>query len=247
MLKNLRKDLGLVSTDTMADIVEQRLRQYFKKKSFKPGDSLPKEIELAEALGVSRNVLREALSRLRMLGMIESRKKRGMILSSPDILGGIERVLDPLIIEDETLRDLFELRLVLEMGLADLLYMNLTKKNLAELELIAKNEVIDDKAGFRIKNEIAFHGKLYEIAGNDTLKRFQNMLLPVFGYVVMLEQKILPEQPNSKKVRHIDLVQILKKGDKEDFRAGMYKHLQQHFERLKSLKAGLAQKKPPSK
>ena len=94
----LNKDLGRVSSDTMADVVESRLRDYFKKKSFKPGDALPKELELAEALGVSRNVVREALSRLRMLGMIESRKKRGMILSSPDILGAFERVLDPMII-----------------------------------------------------------------------------------------------------------------------------------------------------
>src|SRR3546814_8347074 len=50
--------------------------------------------ELAEALDVSRNVLREALSRLRMLGMIETKKKRGMILAEPDILGGFERVMD---------------------------------------------------------------------------------------------------------------------------------------------------------
>ncbi|HMG09149.1 MAG TPA: GntR family transcriptional regulator, partial [Mucilaginibacter sp.] len=56
----LNKDLGRVSSDTMADVVESRLRDYFKKKSFKPGDALPKELELAEALGVSRNVVREA-------------------------------------------------------------------------------------------------------------------------------------------------------------------------------------------
>jgi len=85
-VENLSKDLARVSTETMADIVELRLREFFKKKSFKPGDALPKEMELVEALGVSRNVVREALSRLRMLGLVETKKKRGMILARPDVL-----------------------------------------------------------------------------------------------------------------------------------------------------------------
>ncbi|HYG37338.1 MAG TPA: GntR family transcriptional regulator [Cytophagales bacterium] len=225
---NLNNDLERIANTTMADVVELRLREYLKKKSFKPGDALPKELELAEALGVSRNVVREALSRLRMLGMVETRKKRGMILSRPDILGAFERVLDPLIIDSDTLQDIFELRLVLEMGLADLLYIRKTDKDIEELEKIAKREAVNDGAPtFRIKNEIAFHGKLYEISGNDTLKRFQNMLLPIFGYVVSNEKVY-----RSGKVNHLDLVQILKTGTKEDFRLGMKEHLQPHFDRL---------------
>ena len=106
-ITNLSKDLSPIISSTMADLVEVRLREYLKKKSFKPGDALPKELELAEALGVSRNVLREALSRLRMLGMIETKKKRGMVLARPDILGTFERVLDPLIIDNNTLQDFF--------------------------------------------------------------------------------------------------------------------------------------------
>jgi GntR family transcriptional repressor for pyruvate dehydrogenase complex len=226
-INDLSKDLTPISSNTMADIVEIRLREYLKKKSFRPGDALPKELELAEALGVSRNVLREALSRLRMLGMVETKKKRGMVLARPDILGTFERVLDPLIIDNKTLQDIFELRLVLEMGLADLLYIRKTDKDIAELENIAKKEVNRDDT-FRIKNEIAFHGKLYEMSGNDTLKRFQIMLLPTFDYVVTLEKK-----PTRGKVTHMDLVQILKTGTKEDFQKGMQAHLQPHFDRLK--------------
>lgn len=226
-INNLSKDLAPITSNTMADIVEVRLREYLKKKSFRPGDALPKELELAEALDVSRNVLREALSRLRMLGMIETKKKRGMILARPDILGAFERVLDPLIIDTETLQDIFELRLVLEMGLADLIYIRKTDKDIAELENIAKKEINHDNS-FRIKNEIAFHGKLYEMSGNDTLKRFQIMLLPIFDYVVTLEKK-----PTRGKVTHLDLVQILKTGTKEDFKIGMEAHLKPHFDRLK--------------
>lgn len=226
-INNLSKDLAPITLNTRADIVEVRLREYLKKKSFRPGDALPKELELAGALDVSRNVLREALSRLRMLGMIETKKKRGMILARPDILGTFERVLDPWIIGTETLKDIFELRLILELGLADLIYIRKTDKDIAELENIAKKEINHNNA-FRIKNENSFHGKLYEILGNDTLKRFQIMLLPIFNYVVTLEK-----ETTRGKVSHLDLVQILKTGTKDDFRKGMKEHLQPHFERLK--------------
>ncbi len=228
---DITMDIEPISSERMADVVEIRLRQYFKLKSFKPGDQLPKEIELAAALGVSRNVLREALSRLRMLGLIDTRKKRGMVLAMPDVLGGFERVLDPNIMDDPTLQDLFELRLVLEMGLADILFLTLTEKNVKELETIAKNEIRTAKPSFRIKNEIAFHGKLYEMAGNETLKRFQVMLLPVFEYVVRLEKEFI-----SGKVSHLGLVNILKTGTKDDFRNGMYEHLKPHFDRLALIK-----------
>lgn len=227
MLSDLSRDLKPIANTTMADVVEVRLREYLKKKSFLPGDPLPKEQELAEALGISRNVLREALSRLKMLGMIESKKKRGMILAKPDILGAFEKVLDPLIIDKDTLQDIFELRLVLEMGLADLLYIRKTDQAIKELEKIAKEEETD--ASFRVQNEIAFHGKLYEMTGNDTLKRFQIMLLPIFAYVITQEKK-----PIRGKVSHKDLVKILKNGTKEDFKKGMLAHLQPHFDRLQN-------------
>jgi DNA-binding FadR family transcriptional regulator len=222
-------DIEPVSHQTMADIVELKLLAFLKKNAFKPGDALPKEIELAEALGVSRNILREALSRLRMLGMVDTKKRRGMVLSSPDILGSLEKVMDPLIIDEDTLQDFFELRLTLEMGLADILFIRKTTKDIAELEQIALAEKVRDKndVDFRIKSEVEFHGKIYRMTGNETMQRFQTMLLPIFGHLVSIEKK-----PAGGKVTHLDLVNLLKTGTREDFRKGMREHLEHHFNRI---------------
>ncbi len=231
-MNDLTRDIQPIAATTMADLVELRLREYLKKKSFRPGDALPKEQELADALGVSRNVVREALSRLRMLGMIDSRKKRGMILAEPDILGSFERVLDPLIMSKDTLHDLFELRLVLEMGLADLIYTRMREEDIEELQSIVDHEVYKVQKPFRVEHEIAFHGKLYRMTGNDTFIRFQSMLLPVFQYVVHYENSISGNTAVGK-VTHRDLVEILRTGEPEDFRAGMKEHLQPHFDWLR--------------
>ena len=226
---DLSVELKRIDQKTMADLVELQLRDFLRKKSFKPGDSLPSEQQLADALGVSRNVVREALSRLRMLGIVETRKKRGMLLSRPDILGSFERVLDPLIMDTSTLQDLFELRLTLEVGLADILYKRKKKEDVEELEAIAlRQQLTAGKPAFRIKHEIAFHGKIYQMTGNNTMQRFQDMLLPIFGYVIELEKVYTPAA-----VSHIQLVQLLKNSTKEKFRQGMLQHLQHHFDQIK--------------
>lgn len=223
------EELEPILSRTMADIVEARLRENFRKRNYKPGDALPTEMEMAQSLGVSRNVVREALSRLRMLGIVETRKKRGMVMAKPDILGSFEKVLDPFMIDEATLRDIFELRLVLEMGLPDLLFPHLQPEHVLELEKIAREEETSDN--FRIQNEIAFHGRLYEITGNNTLKRFQSMLLPIFAYVVSMEEK-----PIRGKISHSGLVELLKIGNKEAFRQGMLEHLRPHFDRLQQIR-----------
>ena len=61
---------------TQVDRIEMNLHDYFRNENFLPGDSIPKEIELAEAMGVSRTAMREALTRFKTLGIIESKKNR---------------------------------------------------------------------------------------------------------------------------------------------------------------------------
>lgn len=226
--KGITRDLKKIDHKSMADIAESRIREFLRKNAFKPGDSLPKETDIADALGVSRNVVREALSRLRMLGIIESRRRSGMVLANLDIMSSFERIMDPTLIGERTLRDLFELRLTLEMGLADLLYLRLKKEDIDELEQIALQHKIDPgDQSFRISHETAFHGKLYRMTGNDTMMRFQNLLIPIFGYVLTLERV-----PIIGKVSHMELVHRLRHGGKEDFRQGMFLHLEHHFQKL---------------
>lgn len=169
-----------------------------------------------------------------MLGMIESKKRKGMVLSEPDLLSGVERVLSPNILSEESMKDIFELRLVLEVGMGDLIYARLGEEDIKTLEDIASREANDpqtDKLKVRLKHEIAFHSKLYEMTGNDTLKRFQSMLLPVFHYMMEVESK-LGLKPESGKISHLDLIETLKNGTPSDFRKNIREHLNPHYYRL---------------
>lgn len=220
---------------SLADQVEQKLIAYLISNNFNLGDQLPKEMELAEQLGVSRNVVREALSRLRMMGMVVSKKRKGMVITEPDLLSGMTRVMDPALLGEKNMQDIFELRLVLEVGMADLLFTRKTAEDIKELKDIAAREEKDPKCkksqAVRSQYEIEFHGKLYAMSGNSTLTRFQKLLLPVFNYMIAVEAT-LDKAPPRGKANHFDLIDVLENGDADLFRQRMREHLTPHYARL---------------
>lgn len=228
----LKESLTSIDNRSLVDKVEANLVSLLQQKKLKLGDSIPKEMDLAETLGVSRTVIREALMRLRMMGLIESKKKKGAVITSPDLFGIMDKSMNPHILDQGTLKEMFEIRLVLEIGMADLLFNRKSKEDIEELRTIVSNEPPATQFHlFNIDHEIAFHGKLYEITGNDAMRKFQKMLLPVFDYVH--QSGLLKKQPMLKTfISHTELVDILENGTPEEFRNGMRSHLENHFNRL---------------
>ncbi len=237
--KKYLKKIKPLQNLSLVDKVELRIVEFIKENDLSPGDSIPKELEFAEALGVSRTAVREAVLRLRTLGLVESKKHRGMILTRPDVMNNIERVLDPKLLGNVALRNLFELRLILEMGMADIIFARKTKKDIEELEKIVEKEEAEEinETSFSLDKEIAFHGKLYDMSKNVTLQRFHVMLLPIFEFVH--EQKGgVPKHykyTGDKFISHRDLLDNIKVGTPETFRNAMRRHLEPHFDYIINL------------
>jgi GntR family transcriptional repressor for pyruvate dehydrogenase complex len=231
-LDSFKENLS-IDTSTLVDKVEAKLVKLLQEKKLRVGDSIPKEIELSELLGVSRTVIREALIRLRMIGLIETKKKKGAVITSPDIFSILDKSMNPYILDTGTLREIFELRLALEIGMADFIMQRVTPEDIKELREITKTEKRNSRKnqGFNIDYEIAFHGKLYEICKNETMKKFQKMLLPVFNYVHNSGLLTTPVQVK-KVVTHEDLVDVIENGTPETLRNAMRTHLESHFERI---------------
>lgn len=218
------------STVTLVDQVEDRLLTYFKEKDLRAGDAIPNELELAQALGVARSVLREALSRLKMMGMIETRTRRGMILTEPSILGGMKRVVDPRILSENSLFDILGFRIALEIGICNDLFRNITPEDISELEEIVQLGVVFENNEYAPISEFSFHAKLYEITGNKTISEFQEIIHPVMVFVKdkfkdLLEPINIEMNKKNKIVTHADLLDYIKKGDEKGYR----KAIEQHF------------------
>ena len=137
---NTDNKLQKIDTTSLVDRVERSIIEFLTGKNLKVGDSIPKELELSAALGVSRTVVREALSRLRMIGLLESKKKKGSVITSPDLISILGKSMDPRLLDDETLKEIFEMRLSLEIGMADFVVERATDDDIKELRQIVAND-----------------------------------------------------------------------------------------------------------
>ena len=155
-----------------------------------------------------------------------------MIITRPDFLVNMHRVMDPKLLDGETMKEIFEMRLVIEIGIGDLLFLRKTAESLLKLEEIVLNEEKTNNRIDRLKYDVEFHSMLYKISGNKTILRFQKMLLPIFDYV---DSGLSSTQRNMKKagsISHRDLLDELRTGSPEGFRTKMHTHLLCYLQKI---------------
>ena len=211
---------------TLVDQVEDKLLNYFKIQGLGPGDSIPTLAELTDSLGVGTSVVREAISRLRMLGLIESRPHRGMVLREPPIFLGLKRVIEPYILGEKAMLNLLGFRVALEIGMAESIFNNVNEEHIKDLEDILERGKGNEFNQYSAEHDYEFHKKLYEITGNSIIIEFQEIIYPIFAFLQEKYKDYIREVNREYKnagelVYHRDLVVHLKNGDKEAFFQGM--------------------------
>jgi GntR family transcriptional regulator, transcriptional repressor for pyruvate dehydrogenase complex len=87
MLTTMHKPLSMQPVTRLSAPLAaiEQLRVLIQNGTLKPGDRLPTERQLAEMLGVSRPTVREALSALTLLNVVESRQGSGRVVRSLDL------------------------------------------------------------------------------------------------------------------------------------------------------------------
>lgn len=212
----------------LVDQVEDRLMHYFKDKGLKPGDSVPNETELSAELGVARSVVREALSRFKMMGMIESRTKRGMIMTPISLFGPMKGALIPGLIDDDTLIELLEFRVALEIGISGIVFRSTSPEDIADLREIVDREK-ENKGRYSTENEYAFHSKIYQVTGNQSVIQFASIIRPVLEfandkyktYFAPIQEKL---DKRGLHVNHEMLVDCLENGSEIAYKKAVENH-----------------------
>lgn len=153
--------------------VYDELRHYILKNNLKPGDKIPTEMEMSQALGVSRNVLREAIKTLEILGVVSSKPGVGMVVNafSPSSLSTCMFLN---LIEDkgDLLRQSLEVRKILEIGFAQQCFDSMTDDQLIRMEDCVKAmESYEEYEDF-YDSDAYFHQCMYENLDNKMLIAF---------------------------------------------------------------------------
>ncbi|MCW2523910.1 MAG: GntR domain protein [Frankiales bacterium] len=151
------------TSDAVVTVVVDALRA----GRFGPGDLLPPERDLAEALNVSRKTVREALDLLRRHGVVTVRRGSGGG-TVVDALGGVSAALAEVQPEDPAnLRALLEVRRTLETAAAALLLERVTDEDAAELRgLTARFAELMSRPSEFAEADLRFHLRLAALAAN---------------------------------------------------------------------------------
>lgn len=220
-----------VQRPRVSDVIMQRLEAMILEGSFKPGQKLPPERELAEQFGVSRPSLREAVQKLVARGLLVSRQGGGNYVSEQLGQSFSDPLLQLLAGHDEFHYDLLEFRHALEGLAAHYAALRATEADKAMLQhrfdaLVATYQAMDPLQ--EAEADAAFHLAIAEAAHNVVL------LHSMRGIFALLEQGIVKsltrlfEKDESRSVlyeQHRALLEAILAGDPEVARARSHEHL----------------------
>lgn len=168
----------VVTTRLYVQIARQ-IADAVQQEQFKIGDKLPPERTLAEELNVSRASVREALSALEILGIVESRSGNGTFIRRPPTewtyLGTI---FEEFVAHEDSPHEVLEARRLLEPIVAQLAAERATPEQISQigLSLQAIEQAMANGAA-RTEADTAFHLAIATATGNSVLVRQVQLLV----------------------------------------------------------------------
>lgn len=169
---------ALAESTTRSDLVGKMLA-FFKERKYETGERLPSERALSERFGVSRNALREALSTLSALRVIEARPNSGIYLRRMSTDSSFETIV--LLSEmgappsQQEVQETLEVRWPLEMRACQLACERRTEADLDAMAavLTATRAILANKGNIH-QQDTEFHLALIRSTHNEVLTRLLN-------------------------------------------------------------------------
>ncbi|MHB1295710.1 MAG: FadR/GntR family transcriptional regulator [Anaerolineae bacterium] len=152
-------DLNL-QRDRLYQQVADRIQALIADESLHPGQKLPGERELAERLGVSRPVVREAVRSLAVRGLVTVKPGCGTYIRQPSLRDAAEPIGLYLKLRygADSLAKLYEIRRMLEIEIAGLAAERATEADLAAMQAAIDSLVVDtDDAQRATQDDLTFH------------------------------------------------------------------------------------------
>ncbi len=210
----------------LTDQAIAKIKDLIMSGEFEADSKLPKEQELAQRLGLSRNSLREAVRALTLIGVLEPRVGDGTYVTSLEpelLLTGMGFISD--LLTGDTLLELHQVRRILEPVATGMAAARLTEDNYAALELcLIRMDAAETTQAFIAADE-EFHRIIVTASGNSTLASLiQNLsggTLRARLWRSVTEQGAI----ETTKKRHWDIYEALRERDAERASAADLIHL----------------------
>lgn len=221
----------------LSDRVADELRAAITSQRWAAGGRLPTEAALAQGFGVSRPVVREAVSRLVSEGLVESHQGSGLFVPQQAPLTPLR--LDPRVHESaSTLEELYELRRAVETEIAALAALRHTRTQLAAIRAAqAAVEHAGAHGSDGVEEDLAFHQAVAEACGNRLLLATWSFLGQYLRGAIRIthsNEARAPELEAAVHAEHAAIVSAIRRRAADDARAAVLAHLEGAASRLAS-------------
>ena len=226
--------LPAVEVQSTRDRVVDHVRRLIESGGLKPGDRLPGERDLALELGLSRPSVRSGLEALESMGVVVSRRGAGTFIADgpPDL--GAEPLSLLASLHHFTPNEMFEARLVLEVGIAGLAARHAAAEHLAAMaeETTEMFASLADPAAF-LRHDVRFHRAVAAGCGNRVLAALMEMVAAQF-YELRKETVENARDLRDSAEMHRRIFRAIRARDADGARLAMTEHLKkaQHAQDL---------------
>ena len=201
----------------------REIRGYIIRNGLKPGDLLPTELEMSEKLGVSRNVLREAIKSMELMGMVVACPGRGTEIREFSLDFVFQNVLFFNVGgEDKPVREMFGIRRMLELSYMRQAFNTIREEDIQEMHdcLRRMQESKDDERAFT-RADRDFHTTLFRSLDNSVLN---SLMAAIWAVDEGFELEKKSPHLASSVPRHVDIVKALEEYDYRAFARAMEMH-----------------------
>ena len=154
----------------LTDEAIERIKEMIVSGELRPGGRLPKEADLAERLGLSRNSLREAVKALSLIRVLDVRQGDGTYVTSlqPEVLlDTVGFIID--FHRDDSVLYLLETRRILEAEATAMAARKMTDEELAELGKVLDAMEAASDLNELIAGDLEFHRRIAHGSANPVL------------------------------------------------------------------------------
>ena len=225
-----------------SSLVFKQIIERIESGEFPPNTKLPNEIELTKMLGVSRPVVREALSALEIIELVERKAGDGTYIRElPPRYEDLRFTKEPIVMNffkkieaSGGSYSAFEARSLMEPWLAGIVAVRADENDVASLEKICgrMREALDknDREAFRAA-DVDFHRFIAHACKNEFLESFLLQAIDAEKFLLWRSEMNWPTYERMKKSvnEHLDVADAIFKGDHERALKEMEKHFVFHW------------------